>query len=63
MRQGTCAACQRPDQRLAQATEDCECLVCEDCANAFLDANECGICGPVFTEDEPVDDWDEEAAP
>jgi hypothetical protein len=52
MQRGTCAACHRPDQRLAIASGDCECLVCEDCANQFLDANQCGVCGTVFTEDE-----------
>jgi hypothetical protein len=53
---GTCTACHTPQQRLAIATGDCECLVCEACANRFLDANQCGVCGTVFTDDEPVDD-------
>jgi len=59
MRPGTCAACQRPDQRVAPATEDCTCLVCEVCANTFLDANQCGVCHTVFTEDEPLDAFDD----
>ena len=56
---GTCTACHRPDQRLAIATGDCDCLICEACANAFLDANQCGVCGMVFTEDERMDDTDD----
>jgi hypothetical protein len=33
--------------------------VCEVCANAFLDANQCGVCHTVFTEDEPLDAFDD----
>jgi len=53
---GTCAACHTPQQRLAIATGDCACLVCEACANRFLDANQCGVCGVLFTDDPPVED-------
>ena len=60
MRKGTCAACQQPAQRLAPATDDCVCLVCEACTNAFLEANQCGVCGTVFTDDEPLDDSDDQ---
>ena len=56
MDQGTCAACRMPEQRLALATGDCDCLVCEACANQFLEANQCGVCGTVFPDDPPVDD-------
>ena len=60
MRNGVCAACQRPNQRLAPATYDCACLLCAACANAFLEANQCGVCGTVYTDDEPVDDPDDQ---
>ena len=56
MDKGTCAACHTPDQRLAIATGDCVCLVCESCANQFLDAGQCGVCGILFTDDPPVDE-------
>jgi len=36
MDRGPCAACHTPEQRLAIATGDCVCLVCETCANQFL---------------------------
>ena len=59
MQQDTCAACRRPDSHLAIATGDCECLICEDCANQFLDAGQCGVCGILFTEDPPAEDADD----
>ena len=53
---GPCTACEAPNQRLAIATGDCACLVCEACANRFLEAGQCGVCGTLYTEDELADE-------
>ena len=52
---GTCQACEAPNVRLASCTNDCACLVCERCANQFLQDGVCGICGTTFTDDNPED--------
>ena len=37
---------------LRRPTMDCECRVCEECGNKFLDLGQCGLCGVLFTEDD-----------
>jgi len=37
------------EEVLAAMTEDCECLVCADCAQDFLTDGVCGVCGTFFT--------------
>ena len=49
---GTCVACQYPNVRVASATNDCACLVCERCAAQFLAEGVCGVCGTTFSDDE-----------
>ncbi len=52
---GTCVACEVPGVRVASCTNDCPCLVCETCADRFLQEGACGVCGMACTEDET---WD-----
>jgi hypothetical protein len=49
---GTCQACLIPNVRVAPATTDCACLVCERCAQMFLDEGLCGVCGTPLPADE-----------
>jgi hypothetical protein len=58
---GTCQACELPDVRIAPSTTDCACLVCERCAQMFLDDGVCGVCGTPLPEDEDELLQDEEA--
>ena len=52
MPMGTCAACQCPNVRVAPATTECACLVCERCALQFSEAGVCGVCETPFRDDE-----------
>ena len=56
---GTCQACQVPNVRVASATNDCSCQVCEKCVLVFLDDACCGICGTPFEADEVMLEEDE----
>jgi hypothetical protein len=58
---GTCVACQCPNVRLASATTDCACLVCEQCAVQFIEAGVCGICETPIRDD-ALDSAEEEDA-
>jgi len=31
---------------------DCECRICLDCGEKFLDNGQCGMCGVLFTDDD-----------
>lgn len=46
-----CAACHERAP-LASSTGDCPCLVCEACANRFMEAYQCGVCKAQFPKDE-----------
>ena len=48
---GTCVACEIPNVRVATATAECACLVCEKCANQFMTEGVCGVCGMAFDDD------------
>ena len=58
---GTCVACQCPHVRLASATTECACLVCERCALQFLEAGVCGVCETPFSDEEFDSDEEVEA--
>ena len=58
---GTCIACQCPNVRVASATMDCECLVCERCAVQFMEAGICGVCETPFSDEEFASDEEVEA--
>jgi|SoiMethySBSTD1v2_1073268.scaffolds.fasta_scaffold367451_2 hypothetical protein len=58
---GTCVACQCPNVRLASATTDCACLVCERCAIQFMEAGVCGICETPFSDEEFASDEEGDA--
>ena len=40
---GNCSKCQQ-EQSLGTTTTDCACLVCEQCANDFMETRRCGVC-------------------
>ncbi len=54
---GTCVACQCPNVRVATSTTDCACLVCERCAELFMEEGVCGVCEtPLSAEDADAED-------
>ena len=53
---GTCIACEVTHVRVATATAECACQVCEHCAELFMHDGACGVCGTAFS----VDDLEEE---
>jgi hypothetical protein len=56
---GTCVACQCPNVRLASATTDCACLVCERCAALFMEEGVCGVCNTPLSDDDFASDEEE----
>jgi len=60
---GTCMACEVPHVRIATATAECACLVCEPCAERFIQDGVCGVCGTALSADDLDEETDDEAAP
>jgi len=48
---GICIACEAPNVRVATATADCACHVCEPCAEIFMHDGVCGVCGTALSAD------------
>ena len=59
---GTCMACEVPHVRIATATAECAFLVCEPCAERFMQDGVCGVCGTVLSTDDLDEETDDEAA-
>ena len=59
---GICIACETPHVRVATATAECTCLVCEHCAELFMQDGVCGVCGATLRTDDLVEE-DDDAAP
>ena len=55
---GTCIACEAPNVRVATATADCACHVCEHCAKMFMADGACGVCGAALRADAVVEEDD-----
>ena len=51
-RVGTCVACEVTNVRVATATAECACQVCEHCAEMFMADGACGVCGPALSPDD-----------
>ena len=49
---GTCVACAVPTIRVATATAECACHVCEHCAELFMADGVCGVCGVALRADD-----------
>jgi hypothetical protein len=58
---GTCVACEVTNVRVATATAECACHVCEHCAELFMDDGACGVCGAALREDD-LEEEDNESA-
>jgi len=56
---GTCIACEAPNVRVATATAECACQVCEHCAEIFMNDGACGVCGAALSEDTLEEDDEE----
>ena len=48
---GTCVACEATNVRVATATAECACHVCEHCAELFMNDGACGVCGAPLSAD------------
>jgi hypothetical protein len=48
---GTCVACEATHVRVATATAECACQVCEHCAEMFMADGACGVCGAALSAD------------
>ena len=44
-----CLQCHQWTDRVAPTTEDCRCLVCEDCGLDNMENYRCGVCGTALT--------------
>ena len=53
---GTCVACEVTHGRVATATAECACQVCEHCAEMFMADGACGVCGAALSEDDLVEE-------
>ena len=42
-----CAQCHQRDT-CHPTTADCACLVCENCANTFMEERRCGVCNAIL---------------
>src|SRR5262249_38841414 len=49
---GTCVACEVTNVRVATATAECACHVCEHCAEMFMADGACGVCGTALSADD-----------
>ena len=49
---GTCVACEVTNVRVATATAECACHVCEHCAELFMADGVCGVCGAALSADD-----------
>ena len=59
---GTCIACEVPNVRVATATAECACHVCEPCTERFMQDGVCGVCGAALSADDLDEEADDEAA-
>jgi len=48
---GTCVACEVTNVRVATATAECACQVCEHCAELFMADGACGVYGAALSAD------------
>ena len=53
---GTCVACEVTNVRVATATAECACQVCEPCAELFMADGACGVCGAALSADDEEED-------
>jgi len=53
---GTCVACEVMNVRVATATAECACHVCEHCAEMFMADGACGVCGATLRPDDVEED-------
>ena len=49
---GTWVACEVTNVRVATATAECACHVCEHCAELFMADGACGVCGAALSTDD-----------
>jgi len=59
---GICIACETPNVRVATATAECACQVCEHCAELFMQDGVCGVCGAALSTDDLVEEDGDDAA-
>jgi hypothetical protein len=59
---GTCVACEVTNVRVATATAECACQVCEHCAELFMADGACGVCGAALSADDPEEEDDASAS-
>ena len=59
---GTCVACEVTNVRVATATAECACQVCEHCAELFMADGACGVCGAALSTDDLEEDDDASAS-
>ena len=60
---GTCVACEVTNVRVATATAECACQVCEHCAELFMADGACGVCGAALSADDLEEEDDKGQAP
>ena len=59
---GTCVACEVTNVRVATATAECACQVCEHCAELFMADGACGVCGAALSADDLEEEDDASAS-
>ena len=59
---GTCVACEVTNVRVATATAECTCQVCEHCAELFMADGACGVCGAALSADDVEEEDDSSAS-
>jgi hypothetical protein len=59
---GTCVACAVTNVRVATATAECACHVCEHCAELFMADGACGVCGAALSADDLEEEDDASAS-
>jgi hypothetical protein len=59
---GTCVACEVTNVRVATATAECACHVCEHCAELFMADGACGVCGAALSTDDLEEEDDASAS-
>ena len=53
---GTCVACAVTNVRVATATAECACHVCEHCAERCMADGACGVCDATLSPDNVEED-------
>jgi hypothetical protein len=59
---GTCVAREVTNVRVATATAECACQVCEHCAELFMADGACGVCGAALSTDDLEEEDDASAS-